>query len=162
MNYKILLATKDDIEKFHKIIISRCNWLAEKNVNQWKVTSYPIRYSIDYFKEQINNLYIIKNNDEVLGGFLLKDNDEKYWSDSNDVNAYYIHHLATKIGIKGLGKSLIEYAINKSKQDNKDFLRLDCVAHNKKLNEYYKQLGFVYSGEIQIKNWSENLWQIKL
>ena len=162
MDYKILLATEDDIEEFHKIIISRCKWFEEKNINQWKVTSYPIRYNINYFKEQMNNLYIIKNNNEVLGGFLLKDNDEKYWSDSNNVKAYYIHHLATKIGIKGLGKLLISFAINKSKQDKKDYLRLDCVALNKKLNEYYRQLGFVYSGKIQIKNWCENLWQIKL
>ena len=57
---------------------------------------------------------------------------------------------------------LILFAINKAKEDNKEYLRLDCVAHNKKLNEYYQELGFKYSGVIQIKNWSENLWQIKL
>ena len=160
--YKIELAKEENLEEFHNIIIYRCKWLEEKKINQWHPTSYPVRYNINYFREHINNLYIIKDDKELLGGFLLKDADERYWSDSNDVNAYYIHHLATKPGVKGLGRLLILFAINKSKQDKKEYLRLDCVAHNKKLNEYYQELGFKYSGVIQIKNWSENLWQIKL
>lgn len=160
--YKIEVAKEEDLEEFHNIIVSRCKWLEEKGVNQWRPTSYPVRYNVDYFREHINNLYIIKDDKEVLGGFLLKDADERYWSDSNDVSAYYIHHLATKVGVKGLGRLLILFAIDKAKEDNKDYLRLDCVAHNEKLNEHYERLGFKYSGVIQIKNWSENLWQIKL
>lgn len=162
MNYEIILATDEDIIEFHKIIMSRCKWLEEKNINQWKITSYPIKYDINYFMEQRNNLYIIKKEKKVCGGMLLKTNDEEYWYDSNEVNAYYIHHLATKIGTKGLGKELIKFAINKSKKDNKNYLRLDCVAQNDKLNEYYKQLGFEYNGKIEIKDWIENLWQINL
>lgn len=156
--YKIDVAKEDDLEEFHNIITSRCKWLEEKGVNQWRPTSYPIRYNINYFREHINNLYIIKDDKEVLGGFLLKESDEKYWSDSDDVSAYYIHHLATKIGVKGLGRLLILFAVNKAKQDKREYLRLDCSSRNKRLNQYYEQLGFIYSG----KNWSESLWQIKL
>ncbi len=156
--YKIEVAREGELEEFHNIIISRCKWLEEKKVNQWKVTSYPIKYDINYFRKHLNKLYIIKDDKDVLGGFLLKDADEKYWSDSTLFNAYYIHHFATKLNTNGLGKKLILFAINKAKEDNKEYLRLDCVAHNKKLNEYYKKLGFKYSGE----SWSESLWQIKL
>lgn len=162
MNYKIELATENDLEAYHQIIIDRCNWLADNNINQWKVNSYPIRYNIDYFKDQmqINKLYIAKKDDEVCGGLLLKDSDEKYWNDNPD--AYYVHHLATKINESGLGKILIEFVINQAIKDNKDYFRLDCVSHNEKLNNYYKKLGFEQCGQIQIKNWTENLWQIKL
>ncbi len=162
MDYEISLAREEDLEEFHKIILSRCKWLEKNNINQWKITSYPIRFDINYFKEHINNLYIIKKNNKVLGGFLFKDSDEQYWSDSIKVNAYYIHHLVTKINTHGLGKILIKFALNKAKKDNKEYLRLDCVADNKKLNEYYKKLGFKYSGVTQIKDWNENLWQIRL
>ena len=160
--YKIEVAREGELEEFHNIIISRCKWLEEKKVNQWKVTSYPIKYDINYFRKHLNKLYIIKDDKDVLGGFLLKEADEKYWSDSSLVDAYYIHHFATKLNTNGLGKMLILFAINKAKEDNKEYLRLDCVAHNEKLNEHYERLGFKYSGVIQIKNWSENLWQIKL
>ena len=156
--YKIDVAKEENLEEFHNIITSRCKWLEEMGVNQWRPTSYPVRYNINYFREHINNLYIIKDDKEVLGGFLLKDADERYWSDSNNVSAYYIHHLATKIGVKGLGRLLILFAINKAKQDKMEYLRLDCSSRNKRLNQYYEQLGFIYSG----KNWSESLWQIKL
>lgn len=162
--YKIELAKKEDLNVFHEIIISRCKWLTDKDLNQWKIDSYPVRYNIDYFEEQLyeNKLFVAKKEGSVCGGFLLKEHDEKYWSDSNKVNAYYIHHLATKIGEKGLGKIIIEFSKEEAKKNNKDYLRLDCVSHNKKLNEYYQKLGFKYMGCIQIKNGSENLWQIKL
>ena len=48
--YKIEVAREGELEEFHNIIISRCKWLEEKKVNQWKVTSYPIKYDINYFR----------------------------------------------------------------------------------------------------------------
>ena len=156
--YKIEVAREDELEEFHNIIISRCKWLEEKKVNQWKVTSYPIKYDINYFRKHLNKLYIIKDDKDVLGGFLLKDADEKYWSDSTLVNAYYIHHFATKLNTNGLGKRLILFAINKAKEDNKEYLRLDCVAENIKLNNYYKKMKFKNVGMKE----KENLWQIEL
>ena len=70
--YKIEVAREGELEEFHNIIISRCKWLEEKKVNQWKVTSYPIKYDINYFRKHLNKLYIIKDDKDVLGGFLLK------------------------------------------------------------------------------------------
>lgn len=165
MNYNIVLAKIGDIKSYHDIIVSRCKWLEDNGVNQWKPWSYPIRYSIQYFEEQINinRLFVIKDDDnKIYGGFLLKERDENYWDDSNNVSAFYIHHLATKIGGAKFGEMIFDFCIDYSKKNNKEYLRLDCVAHNDKLNAYYKKIGFKHCGTIQIKNWSENLWQIKL
>ena len=57
---------------------------------------------------------------------------------------------------------MIDFAQKEAKKNKKEYLRLDCVSDNKKLNNYYQKLNFENIGSIQIKNWSENLWQIKL
>ena len=57
---------------------------------------------------------------------------------------------------------MIDFAQKEAKKNKKEYLRLDCVSDNKKLNNYYQKLNFENVGSIQIKNWSENLWQIKL
>ena len=109
-----------------------------------------------------NKLFIAKKDGVVVGGFLLKEKDYDYWSDCDNVKAYYIHHFVTKIGEKGLGKIMIDFAQKESIKNKKEYLRLDCVFDNKKLNNYYQKLNFENIGSIQIKNLSENLWQIKL
>ena len=52
--------------------------------------------------------------------------------------------------------------LEEAKKNNKEYLRLDCVSDNEKLNNYYKSLGFECVAHIKMKSWSENLWQIKL
>ena len=162
--YNIEKAKEDDLEEYHKIILSRCKWFEDNKINQWKIHSYPVRFDVSYFKKQMkeNKLFIAKKDGVVVGGFLLKENDYHYWSDCDNVKAYYIHHFVAKIGENGLGKIMIDFAQKEAKKNKKEYLRLDCVSDNKKLNNYYQKLNFENVGSIQIKNWSENLWQIKL
>lgn len=96
----------------------------------------------------------------VYGGLLLKNSDTKYWSDSDIVKAYYIHHFATKIGFNGLGQLLLNFVINKCKLDNKKYLRLDCVSDNEKLNNYYKRIGFIFYKKITVNSYVANLYEM--
>lgn len=162
--YNIELAKVEDLDEFHEIIVSRCKWFEDNKINQWKINSYPKRYDITYLKNQMkeNKLFIAKKDGIVVGGFLLKEKDYKYWSDCDNVEAYYIHHLAVKIGEKGLGKIMIDFAQKEARKNKKKYLRLDCVSNNKKLNNYYQKLNFENAGSIRIKNCIENLWQMKL
>lgn len=162
--YNIQLAKKEDLESFHRIIILRCKWFKDNKINQWKINSYPVRYDKSYFEKQMidNKLFIAKKGNDVVGGFLLIDDDPNYWSDCDKVKAYYLHHFASKVGEKGIGKIMINFALEEAKKNNKEYLRLDCVFDNEKLNNYYKSLGFECVGHIKMKSWSENLWQIKL
>ena len=85
--------------------------------------------------------------------------DEDYWNNSN---AYYIHHFATKIGYSGLGKIMIDFAINKANLDKKDYLRLDCVKNNLKLNDYYNNIGFKKIDSNKKGFYEYNLWEMKI
>lgn len=128
----------------------------------WNVESYPKKYNQDYFKEQmkINKLFVAKNHNKIRGVMLLKEEDINFWFDNK--TSYYIHHLATDTNIKGVGKALLNYAIEECKKDNKEYLRLDCFRESIFLNGYYKEFGFNNFGSGMIGNYNYNLWEMKI
>lgn len=147
MDYKIELAKIEDIDAIHKLIYDRCLWFSEKGVKGWNIDFYPIKFNQDYFKEQmnINKLFVVKDENKICGAMLLKEEDNDYWKDN--LSSYYIHHLVTDINTKGIGKWLINFAIEQCKKDNKSRLRLDCYKTSFFLNDYYKKLGFKNVGD---------------
>lgn len=62
---------------------------------------------------KINKLYVVKQNDEVVGEFLLKTEDENYWN--NNKKAYYIHHFVTKHCYPNLGTEILNFIENLTK-----------------------------------------------
>lgn len=73
-NIKIILANPNDLDAIHNILIERCKWFIDNNINQRKINKYPNRYNNDYFLKQMkeNFLYVAKNKNEVVGVMLLK------------------------------------------------------------------------------------------
>lgn len=159
---EITLANINDLKDIHQILVGRCIWLNDHGIKQWNQNNYPKKYSINYFSEQmkINKLFVAKDNKSVVGVMLLKNEDKTYWQD--DKQAYYIHHLATNSNYKGIGIELIKFAIKEAKLNNKDYLRLDCVKSNLKLNNYYKLLGFKIVGFGKYGSYYYNLLELKI
>lgn len=50
---------------------------------------------------------------------MLKEKDYDYWSDCDNVKAYYIHHFVAKIGENGLGKIMLDFAQKEAKKIKK-------------------------------------------
>lgn len=144
--FQIKLAKEEDLEAMHLLIVDRCKWFIEQQISQWKLEYYPIHYNVEYFREQMkeNELYVVKDKNKIIGMVLLKNEDPTYWQDEK--KAFYIHHLTTHIDYHGIGKMLIQFAIERAKKCGKEYLRLDCFRSNVKLNKYYESLGFELCG----------------
>ena len=106
----------------------------------------------------INKLFVVKDENKIWGVMLLKEEDSDYWKD--DLSSYYIHHLATDINKKDIGKRLINFAIEQCKKDNKSRLRLDCYKTSFFLNDYYKKLEFKNVGDGIQNDYEFNLWEM--
>lgn len=160
-NITIYLAIKKDIRDILNILEQRCIWMEEKNIEQWESNSYTVTFNYKYFKNEIenNNVYVAKIDNKVRGVFLLREYD-KFWKDSK--NSFYIHHLATDINYPGLGKIMINKIKEIASQNNKLYVRLDCVKENKKLNKYYEKLGFVLKKSGIINSYNYNLRELKI
>jgi len=66
--------------------------------------------------------------------------------------ALYVHKLAIRREFSGqsLGRKIIGLIEEKAIQQGIKYLRLDCVAHNLKLREYYESCLFQFKGEINL------------
>lgn len=156
----IELATSNDILAILEILKQRCQWLKQNKIEQWG-DYYTQLYNRDYFMKMITlyELYIVKQEQEIIGAFLLKTEDKNYWKDSK--KAYYIHHFVTKLGYPNLGTKMLNFIENLARQNSIHYLRLDCIKTNQKLNEYYQSRGFKNKGEGQLENsyYSYRLWE---
>ncbi len=58
----------------------------------------------------------------------------------------YIHHLAIdrECSINALGEKLLMWAENKIKTSGKNNIRIDCIASNITLNNYYISRGYEF------------------
>lgn len=74
----IELATENDIPVILEILKQRCKWFKQKKIEQWGDWYYTELYNTDYFIKmmRIYKLYIVKQNGEIVGAFLLKTEDE--------------------------------------------------------------------------------------
>ena len=88
--------------------------------------------------------YKIVMDKQIACVFLLADSDPIIWQEKNDIPAIYIHRIATNPFFRGQNfvVKIIEYVKIIAKQEQKEFIRMDTTAGNKRLNHYYKQCGF--------------------
>lgn len=151
-------AKLEDVDECMNIIKERSQWLKEKGINQW--TSFFERdssYLVEKVEKEILYVGTIENN--ICVTFILQENDQ-LWED--DESAMYIHHFAVKASYKGLGRYIFEQIKLIAKNSQKQYIRLDNVADNKKLNEYYESLGFVAKKEIKDDMYHCILREIKI
>ena len=134
-NVIIRKAKKDDVNDIVNIIKERCKWLDEKNIEQWNVTR---TYGTEYYLKKIKNgsMYVAVLDDRIVGNFMIANNSE--FCDYDD-NVIYIHHLATDMNYKGLGKTIL-YKIKELFSEKT--IRLDNIGTNDRLNIYYESNGF--------------------
>ena len=148
-----------ELETIHKLIYDRCVWFDENKIKGWSPSIYPQKYPVEYFKEQmtINKVFVAKVDGVIQGVMVLKHIDKNFWED--DEPAYYIHHLATDVNSRGVGKELIKFAIEQCKKDGKKYLRLDCYSDSLFLNSYYPKVGFRSAGHGVFKNYNFSRWE---
>ena len=79
-------------------------------------------------------------------------------------DAGYVHGLAIRRDFagKGLGREFLRWAEDRVAASGKKYLRLDCAAENRALNEYYRRAGFSYRGEALVWGLEVSLYEKKV
>ncbi len=161
-NYTFLPAVESDLPAVFKLIDDRINWMDEVGLKQWNVTNYWECYPESYYRMRMDmgELYIMKDakGNAVATAALIK--DDYRWP--GDKDAFHVHHLATAIGIHGIGAIAIDFCKDISRKFNMPYLRLDCAVGNDMLNNFYKDLGFTYAGPIVDRLYTGNKLEFKL
>ncbi len=77
------------------------------------------------------------------GTFILQWSDPFWWGD-RPPDAGYVHKLAIRPAYKGrgLGIEMLRWAEAKARSEGKKFLRLNCIAEDRGIRDYYEKAGF--------------------
>ncbi|CAL2087023.1 GNAT family N-acetyltransferase [Tenacibaculum sp. 190524A02b] len=166
MEFSLHLIKIDELPNILVLFKEAAEKIAKKNIDHWQYWKNPPKEKIKWVKEGIDNneFFFIKDTDKnMLGMVRILKKDTLYWGNTND-NAIYVHSLVIKEQFegKGMGTKILNMIASNAKIDGVNFLRLDCVANNKGLCNYYEKQGFVKVGEKIMPLSVNNLYQKKL
>ncbi|OUQ70170.1 hypothetical protein B5E53_00675 [Eubacterium sp. An11] len=149
MDYEFKPGELTDLPQVYDIIDERIHWMDQVGIKQWNVTDYWDCYPESYYKKAVSNgnLYVLKRKDTglVASVAVLYEEDAR-WQAKQGPAAYYVHHLATRLGEKGAGKVMVDCCEKLAAARGKEYLRLDCAIDNPKINAYYDGLRYDYAG----------------
>lgn len=91
--------------------------------------------------------YIGRLHNDVFGGFILIEHDERYWPGKND-KAYYFHKfvVAEEFAGQGLSRAILDWVKEYGKKNGKDYIRLDFEEDREYLKNMYYGNGFIKKG----------------
>ncbi|KAA0546912.1 GNAT family N-acetyltransferase [Bacillus sp. BGMRC 2118] len=149
---KIRQAIQAESESIIHLLKECAKWIKEKEINQWQYLleggeDGEIRDAIER-----GETYILLHENEIRGTFTISDCqnewDEHIFGPDIENNSLYIHRLAIHPALIGqrMGPILLEW-IQKTFNQEKEWLKLDCVASNMKLVTFYCDNGFEHIGE---------------
>jgi len=159
---RIIRAEQNELDTVLEILEEASRWLISKGLEtQWH-QGPTFRQAM---KDNIEHgeVYLAKDQNSTIGTITLQWKDLKYWGDLPS-DSGYIHKFAVKRSHsgKGLGLRMLQWAEQKTKREGKRYLRLDCLATNKIICEYYEKAGFVHVRDTTAPGWRASLYEKKL
>lgn len=151
-------ATEEDSQVILDLWRGSAEWLQLKGINQWNPNDFNINQVYDCFSKGYE-LYLARLNEEIVGTLYICWSNPVLWGELENNESGYIHRFAVNRNhiSRGIGRQLITWAEEYIRESGKD-IRLDCMAENARLNQYYLDLGYTH---IKLLNWS-NGWKINL
>lgn len=140
MNQTIIPATSIDLEYVLELFEKAIQYQKENNYIGWQSMDK------EFIETDIHKglLYKVVSEEKILGIFCVCFVDKLIWRDKENGNAIYLHRIVLNREYAGakVFKTILHWAINYSKVNNLNYVRMDTWAENSKLIDYYKKYGF--------------------
>ena len=161
-NLEIVPASEGDLHGVLSVLEEAAEWLVRKGIEgPWR----PGFFSRQAFADQIvrGEVYVSRLGEEMVGTLTLQSRDDLFWPGAVS-DAGYMHKLAVRPAYmgRGLGLQMIEWASRTARVAGKMFLRLDCLAANRRIRDYYEKAGFTYVKDLGVSGWKFSLYQKNL
>jgi GNAT superfamily N-acetyltransferase len=138
--------TADDAGHVFDIMCDAALWLASVGIDQWRTVP------TDGFRKFLNKrvaewpVYLAEHQSKFVATICLQDSDVHTWTEptDHDTPAGYVHGLATRACVRKhcVGKALLDFAERTFREQGKQLIRLDCLANNPFLTQYYLANGY--------------------
>jgi GNAT superfamily N-acetyltransferase len=144
----IVPARPDDIDTVLGILDEAAAWIIEQRLpSVWK----PGEFSRETFLEQISRgeVHVGLVDGKPAGTITLQWSDLVFWGEQQS-DSGYVHKLAVRPVYAGqkIGLEMLKWAEAAAREVGKRFLRLNCLAADRKIRDYYERVGFLYKGDV--------------
>lgn len=138
-------ALQHDLSQVLSILNELSAWGIARGIDlQW-----PESWPEDYISAKIEagEMFLAYLDGEPVTTLAIQWSDEEAWGEQPP-DAGYIHHLAVrrKQAGQGAGRQVLDWAATYALARGKRYLRLDCLASNATLRQYYINAGFELVG----------------
>ena len=139
-------------------------WLEGQGVFQW-----PTRVSLRFWrflrgKVREGEVFVMRGaNGRLLGHVRFDYQAGEVWPD-HPADVVYVRGLviANEVRGQGLGVALLDWAQEYGRERGYSRLRLDCLAENGRLRQYYRDYGFTFLGEGRHGSYVAALFEVRL
>ena len=133
-------------------------WVNDLGFSQW-----PLPFPRDQLAAAIGRgeVYVVESEDgEGVATVSMLSDDPEYWGDQPP-DAFYVHKLAVRRDQagRGIGAAIVEWANAEAAEAGREFLRLDCLADNPGIRDYYEDLGFEHRGDLVLDGRTMSLYE---
>lgn len=156
---RLVQATPDQSEEIRALLVEAAEWMVDNELKHWTPDLFTLDSIHQYF--DVRDVYIAYLNESPAGLFTLQGDDPAYWGPLNDEAYGYLHRLTVGRAYRkrGLSSWMIDAAEEIVLAAGKKGLRLDCITHSPKLNEFYQGQGFTHQGVTDMGDRKVNLYQ---
>ena len=147
-----------DLDTVVSMLEEAARWMIQREIEGWTPDGFS-RERIAVLIES-GEIYLAVLDGWLAGTFTLQWADRETWGDVLD-DAGYVHGLAIRreFAGKGLGREMLRRAEQMVSRSEREYLRLDCVADNMPLNEYYRRAGFAHRGRSVVRGLAVSLYE---
>jgi GNAT superfamily N-acetyltransferase len=143
-------ATIDDLSTVSDILSEAVAWLDRENMTLWQpehISKSAITKDIE-----LGLFYIAFHEDIAAGVVIFQTEDLVFWPDIIQSDSAFLHRLAVRRSFAGgsVSNQIFQWAIDRTRELGRHFLRLDCVADRPRLRSVYENFGFKHHSDRQV------------
>ena len=156
--FEVREARLADLDAVVSMLEEAARWMVRRGIESWTPDGFSHKRIADLIES--GEMYLAELEGRPAGIFALQWSDRETWGDVPD-DAGYVHGLVIRreFAGEGLGREMLGRAEQMVSRSEREYLRLDCVADNEALNEYYRQAGFAYRGRALVRGLAVALYE---
>jgi GNAT superfamily N-acetyltransferase len=149
MSCIIRRAEIQDLPVVSEILQEAAAWLRDIRQPLWRDDEARAEAILPDVESGLFHLAVV---DGTAGGTIkFQLEDPELWPDVPHGMSAFLHRLAVRRQFSGgaLSRDMLDWAVRRAQQCDREFLRLDCDAARPKLRAVYERFGFTYHSDFQ-------------
>jgi GNAT superfamily N-acetyltransferase len=159
---EIVTADESSVETFADVLIKSAEWLNLIGKSMWNTNDLTAQELLK--KYRLQEMKLCYDDEKLIGVYVLQWNDPLFWPELEDYKSGYLHKLAVCSEYRGhdYGNELIKSAELLCKENDIEWLRLNCGTFRPRLRNFYEKAGFKMLDRVFIDNRDQIRYEKKL